>query len=175
VGPFTEIRLVVEPGSDPNSVIIGTALAREHQIDTVVVDFNMPDLDRKSGYSGAADERAPRAPCRNWERLLILACSFSSFRRFRRFWSPSQSRSDAWEFGKGYVCMEVLLCSPDTGSQWVAVYLLNSNRQSVELTLFTHAWSARTAMPFGSTSLETGASCVILVNCCRSLCSYSAI
>ena len=25
--------------------ITGTALAREHQIDTIVVDFNMPDLD----------------------------------------------------------------------------------------------------------------------------------
>jgi len=25
--------------------ITGTALTREHQIDTVVVDFNMPDLD----------------------------------------------------------------------------------------------------------------------------------
>jgi hypothetical protein len=59
--------------------------------------------------------------------------------------------------------------------QWVAVYLLNCKRQLVELTMFTHAWSSRTALPFGSTSLETGASCVILVNCCRSLCSYSAI
>ncbi len=114
------LRLVVEPGSDPNSVITGTALAREHQIDTVVVDFNMPDLDRNQVTQVLLMKAHPALPVVIGSGCSFARALFHHSGAFDGFGLHLNREVPLAEFGKEYVRMEVLLCSPDTGSQWVA-------------------------------------------------------
>jgi CheY-like chemotaxis protein len=56
--------------------ITGTALAREHQIDTIVVDFNMPDLDGNQVTQVLLMKEHPTLPVVIWSGALddILEC-----------------------------------------------------------------------------------------------------
>jgi CheY-like chemotaxis protein len=56
--------------------ITGTALAREHQIDTIVVDFNMPDLDGNQVTQVLRMREHPTLPVVIWSGALddILEC-----------------------------------------------------------------------------------------------------
>ena len=85
-----------------------------------VVDFNMPDLDRNQVTQVLLMKEHPALPV-----VIGSGCSFSRalFHHsgaFDGFGLHLNREVPLAEFGKEYVRMEVLLCSPDTGSQWVA-------------------------------------------------------
>ena len=56
--------------------ITGTALADEHQIDTIVVDFNMPDLDGNQVTHVLLMKEHPTLPVVIWSGALddVLEC-----------------------------------------------------------------------------------------------------
>ena len=53
--------------------ITGTALAREHQIDTIVVDFNMPDLNGNQVTQMLLMKEHPTLPVEtDWTKMVEL-------------------------------------------------------------------------------------------------------